>query len=90
LLRKYVNPDPDLQESLPRPPPVFVDESAQQYYEVEQILDHRIHRRQKQYLVKWVGYPLHDATWESARNIKADVPDLVEQYEALNSQKQGS
>jgi hypothetical protein len=29
--------------------------------------------------VKWVGYPLHDATWESARNIKADVPDLVEQ-----------
>jgi hypothetical protein len=25
LLRKYVSPDPDIQEFLPRPPPVFVD-----------------------------------------------------------------
>jgi hypothetical protein len=81
LLRKYISPDPDLQETLPRPPPVFVDESAQQYFEVEQILDHRTHRRHKQYLIKWLGYPLHDATWESAKNIRDDVPELVNLYE---------
>lgn len=58
-----------------------MDSEAQQFYEVEKILDHRIHRSRKEYLIKWLGYPLHDATWEPARIIKQDVPDLVQQYE---------
>jgi hypothetical protein len=87
LLRKYNVPDKKLQAILARPPPVFVDKEAQQYYEVEKILSHRTHRRQKQYLIKWLGYPLHDATWEPMRNIQEDVPDLVREYEELQNGK---
>ena len=77
-------PNEKIQSSYERPPPVFIDEEAQQFYEVEKILGHRTYRAKKQYLVQWKGYPLHDSTWEPAHVIKQDVPDLVREYEASN------
>jgi hypothetical protein len=47
-----------------RPPPDIVEGVPE--FEVEDILDSRVYRRQKQYLVKWRGYPEYDATWEPA------------------------
>jgi len=56
-------PDP------PRPPPdIFPDQS--QEYEVESILSSRERRCKIEYLVKWKGYPLEEATWEKEDDIK--------------------
>ena len=52
----------------------------QEEYEVERILDKRKHRRRIEYLVKWVGYELHDATWESLDNL-TNAQDAVKEFE---------
>jgi hypothetical protein len=64
------------------PPPDLID--GQEEYEVERIISHRRHGRSKQlqYLIKWVGYPHHDNTWEPANQVHA--PDLVKAYHRLN------
>ena len=54
LLRPYVPPAFDVQKVPPPPPPELVDDKLE--YEVESILDSCLHRRQLQYLVKWVEY----------------------------------
>ena len=47
------------------------DESGE--YEVEDILDHRSHRRGRssctEYLVKWRGYSVFESTWEPESNL---------------------
>lgn len=48
-------------------PPDIIDN--QQEFEVERIIDSRIHRRQLQYLVHWKGYNLMDRTWEPFKNL---------------------
>jgi hypothetical protein len=47
-------------------PPELIDREEE--YEVECIISHQRHGRSKQlqYLIKWVGYPHHDNTWELA------------------------
>ena len=49
-------------------------------YEVEAILDKRTFHRQVQYLVKWVRYPAHDASWEPIKNLSNSM-DLVTDFE---------
>ena len=50
-------------------------------FEVEDILDSRLFRRQRQYLVKWKGYPTHEATWEPAAHLEHS-PTVLEAYNA--------
>ena len=54
-------------------------------FEVEELLDHRTHRRGSasglEKLVKWRGFPLFEATWEPASN-------LTNHYEVLSAYKQ--
>jgi hypothetical protein len=45
------------------PPPDLVDDQLEQ--EIEDILDERVHRRWKQYLVKWKGFPMEESEWKT-------------------------
>ena len=87
LLKPYKESDEFEREI--RPPPVFITEDNQEEYEVEKILDKRIIRKKPQYLVKWLGYPLYDATWEPVENLK-NCQEKVKEYEStrtLNSKE---
>src|SRR5204862_5996796 len=88
LLRQYQNPSQiaDRPSLEPPPPPVTINEVPE--YEVECILDHRQHRKQKEYLVKWMGYPDHDATWEPSTNL-THVSELLEEYMASRMMLEG-
>ena len=44
-------------------------------YEVEQILDKRKHYGKIQYLIKWKGYPLSEASWKPEENL--NCPELL-------------
>ena len=74
--------DPSSGSVLPRtpapPPPEVINNTPE--YEVERILAKRTYRRQVQYLVKWLGYPLHEATWEPAANLEHS-PRRVQEFE---------
>src|SRR5713101_4268925 len=65
-------------ENYSRPPPDLVGGGEQ--YEVEAIRSHRRqgHGRQLQYLIKWLGYPESDNTWEPAGNLQ--TPALLKEY----------
>lgn len=85
VLKRYKETPPEFSERQkpPPPPPVVINDNEE--YEVEQILDKRIVNRGRnqtpQYLVKWVGYPEHDATWEPASYL-AHSQELVEEFES--------
>ncbi|OUM69755.1 hypothetical protein PIROE2DRAFT_37875 [Piromyces sp. E2] len=63
------------------PPPIIVNNEEE--YEVEEILDQRKHYRKIQYLVKWKGYPLSEASWEPEENL--NCPKLLKEFK--NSHK---
>ena len=68
-----------------RPGPEFVDDGGGEHYVAERILEKRIKGRGRssraEYLVKWEGYPDHDATWEPLANLQGAL-DLVRLFDA--------
>ena len=60
----------------PRPLPETID--GDEEFEVEEIIDERTFRQKKQYLVKWLGYPVSDNSWVNAQDMNA--PQLLEEY----------
>jgi hypothetical protein len=58
------------------PPPILVEQIPE--YEVAEVLDCRRQGRGFQYLIRWTGYD--DPTFESARVIYEDVPELVHNF----------
>ena len=77
LLSPYVETDAH-RPNYSRPPPDLI--GGEEFYEVEQIRDHRCHGRSRmlQYLIKWKGSPESDNTWEPADQVLA--PDLLREY----------
>jgi hypothetical protein len=68
LLEPY-RPNPFTSRIQPPPPPIEIDGELE--YEVEDIVDYKIKRNKKQYLVKWVGYEGKDQyTWEPQENVQ--------------------
>jgi hypothetical protein len=65
-----------------RPPAVLLDDS-EEAFEVEKILNKRGSGNRVQYLVKWLGYPEWESTWEPKRAFKYHT-DKITEYE--NSQ----
>ena len=61
-----------------------VNEDAPEF-EVEDNLSHRIlgHGRSSrtEFLVKWLGYPRHEATWEPEAQL-TNAPEVLSQYQA--------
>ena len=51
----------------------------QKYLQVEKILDLKTYYGYVQYLVKWVGYDVSEATWEPVRNVK-HCKDLLDEF----------
>ena len=76
LLKKYVEPVFESQKKQPPPPPILVDDVEE--YEVEQILDSRLHRGKLQFLVKWTGYD--ETTWEPATEIKRHAKETIQDF----------
>jgi len=60
------------------PPHDLIEDEEE--YEVEAIVNHRCHGRQRQlqYLIKWKGYPSSNNTWEAVKDIHAE--NLVKGY----------
>ena len=60
-------------------PPLPVELSTGEEYEVDQILDSRMRRRQLQYLVLWKGYPISEATWEPVTHLQ-HAPEALRDF----------
>jgi hypothetical protein len=74
-LKPYLEDDGEFPgRKHPNPAPEIID--GEEEFEVEEILDRRVRRNQTQYLVKWVGYPDHDNTWEPESHL-ANAKDQI-------------
>ena len=49
-------------------------------YEVEKIINRKIFRNKRYYLIKWLDYPIYESTWEPKSNLK-NLKYLIEEFE---------
>jgi len=54
------------------------DEVVNDWYEVEEILDHKGSSEDRYYLVKWKNYPKSESTWEPVDHVADD--DCIQRY----------
>ena len=50
-------------------------------FEVEKIINCKIYKNKKYYLIKWLCYPIYEATWEPKSNLK-NLNYMIEAFEA--------
>ena len=55
-------------------------------YTVERILAQKTVKRTNMYLVKWSGYPIEEATWEPASNLK-NARELLGEFRSRRSKR---
>jgi hypothetical protein len=53
-----------------RPPPECIDPAGDAEYDVERIVAARRHGRRQEYLIKWLGYPNEECSWEPRSSLK--------------------
>ena len=85
LLRPHIGPKFPGQDIYDRPPPDLIDE--QEEFDVEEILDTRIRRKRREYLVKWKGYGSEDNTWEPEKNLEHSPLAIVNFHKRLSLRK---
>ena len=61
-------------------PPIQEEYDPETEYEVEKILDHRVRRRQKQFLIRWKGHGSMFDTWEPADSGTGEE-DIIAEYQ---------
>ena len=75
-----------------RPPAELLDDTTEEVFEVERVVNKRISGRKVMYLVKWKGYPDWENTWEPESAFK-NHRDAINTYEnqisnsSINSSK---
>jgi hypothetical protein len=83
VLKPYQETPSDFDRPVP-PPAVLIQYTEQEEYEVDLILDKRIICKKTQYLIKWLGYPLHDATWEPVENL-TNALEKLQEFESMRT-----
>jgi RNase H-like domain found in reverse transcriptase/Reverse transcriptase (RNA-dependent DNA polymerase)/Integrase zinc binding domain/Chromo (CHRromatin Organisation MOdifier) domain len=72
-LQKYGKDDGSV-----RPLPVIEGEEGKEEWEVEEILDHRLVKGKKEYLVRWKGYSEDETSWEPPEHLENAQELLLE------------
>ena len=67
-----------------RPAPIMAENDQEQFI-VEALLKRRKQGRRVEYLVKWLGYPAHEATWEPRTTLVREIPAMVKAYDATHA-----
>ncbi|CDR97190.1 ATPase, AFG1 family protein, putative [Babesia bigemina] len=67
-------------------PMVDSDSKSEDEYEVEDILDFRMFKKQPKYLVKWKGFTDADNTWEPESNL-SNLPAFEAKMKALKAER---
>lgn len=73
--RAFLNPIPDMTKSDVLAPKknINISEEEQEEFFVEKVIKMRVSKKGKEeYLVKWAGYPLSEATWEPFENLSGE------------------
>ena len=83
LLRPYKEND-TYGTNFTEPPPELL--KGEEVYEIETILNHRKRGQGYQYLIKWTGYPISDASWEPELSFSNDG-DTLKQYKLRHGLK---
>jgi hypothetical protein len=79
VVKKYHEPNEHFPERETMPS-IREEYNPETEYEVEKIIDHRVWRKQKQFLIRWKGYgPVFD-TWEPAEG-GTDEERIIEEYQ---------
>ena len=81
-LYPYETSDNELQRDGVLPSAVIID--GEEQWEVDRIVKHRFFKGNKEYRVKWTGYPMSANTWENAEEMLATSREIVEEYEMKN------
>ena len=74
--------DPLPRQTQPPPPPTIINEEPE--YEVDEIVDSKLVRKQLKYLVRWVRYS--DLTWEPTENV-VNSPMAIARFHTSYPQK---
>jgi len=72
---RLYKPQVEGQKKIP-PKPVIIE--GEKEFEVEKILNKRMIRGEKKFLVRWKGYMVEEDTWENRENLE-NVKELVEE-----------
>src|ERR1700733_4160135 len=83
LLKPYVDSHMVVPERVvihSRPAPEIQEEGEEPEWTVESILNQRQRGRQLQYLVKWQGYPIEEATWEPEAHL-TNATELIQEFQ---------
>jgi hypothetical protein len=83
LLRPYVDSSATFPERVPyhaRPAPAVEGTDAEPEWDVEAILNKRTRGRKTYYLVKWIGYPMEEASWEP-EDCVSNAREAIEEFE---------
>ena len=59
----------------------YIYKSCSNFYEVEKIINCKIYKNKKYYLIKWLFYPINESTWEPKSNLK-NLKNLIDEFES--------
>ena len=59
----------------------YIYKSCSNVYEVEKIINCKIYKNKKYYLIKWLFFPINESTWEPKSNLK-NLKNIIDEFES--------